>query len=176
MKSLGPLLAALPGYLGATILEDGRVALVLDPSHLLKMHSRATVATSVSPASRVRPTVLVVDDQFTVRELQRSILETGGYQVQTARDGGEALERIVGNADIDMVLTDVQMPGMDGLELLRSIRGQPDHSSLPVVIVTSMVGEADRQRGVEDGADAYIVKSEFDQRTLLDTVGRLVGA
>ena len=96
--------------------------------------------------------------------------------METAREGGEALELIAGNPGSDMVLTAVQMPGMDGIELLGAIRREPSHASLPVVIVTSMAGEADRKRGVEEGADAYIVKQEFDQKTLLDTVGRLVGA
>jgi len=177
MKRLGPLLADVPGYLGAAILGDGRVALILDPSHLSAKHASGSVASRpvAEPEERSAPNVLVVDDQFTVRELQRSILETAGYRVQTARDGREALERIVAYADIDMVLTDVQMPEMDGLELLTAIRQAPEHASLPVVIVTSQGGDADKRRGAEKGADAYIVKDEFDQQALLETIDRLVG-
>jgi len=177
MKRLGPLLADVPGYLGAAILGDGRVALILDPSHLSAKHASGTVPSRpvAEPEERSAPNVLVVDDQFTVRELQRSILETAGYRVETARDGREALERIVAYADIDMVLTDVQMPEMDGLELLTAIRQAPEHASLPVVIVTSQGGDADKRRGAEKGADAYIVKDEFDQQALLETIDRLVG-
>jgi two-component system chemotaxis sensor kinase CheA len=177
IKSLGPLLKGVPGYRGAAILGDGRVALILDPSHLIKMHSGASPASRriAEPEKRTAPNVLVVDDQFTVRELQRSILETAGYHVETARDGREALERIARGEHIDMVLTDIQMPEMDGFELLKAIRRQPEHASLPVAIVTSQGTDADRRRGVEEGADAYMVKDEFDQRTLLETVGRLVG-
>ena len=177
MKRLGPLLGDVPGYLGAAILGDGRVALILDPSHLSAKHASGSVPSRpiAEPEERSAPNVLVVDDQFTVRELQRSILETAGYRVQTARDGREALERIVGYADIDMVLTDVQMPEMDGLELLTAIRRQPEHASLPVVIVTSQGSDSDKRRGAEKGADAYIVKDEFDQQALLETIDRLVG-
>jgi two-component system, chemotaxis family, sensor kinase CheA len=109
-----------------------------------------------------------VDDQFTVRELQRSILESAGYDVRTARDGREALAAIDG---VELVVTDVQMPEMDGIELLQAIR---ERSSLPVVMVTSQGGEDHRRRGLEAGADAYIVKEEFDQRALIETVERLL--
>jgi two-component system chemotaxis sensor kinase CheA len=176
MKGLGPLLAAVPGYLGAAILGDGRVALILDPSHLLKSLSATSPTVALAePERRAAPNVLVVDDQFAVRELQRSILETAGYRVETAHDGRKALESIGRSSDIDLVLTDVQMPEMDGFELLKAIRRRAEHSALPVVIVTSRGGEDDRRRGVEEGADAYIVKDEFDQQTLLETIKRLVG-
>ncbi len=177
MKNLGPLLADLEGYLGAAILEDGRVALVLDPSYLIKAHASAARPPAVpAPGRRVREAskILVVDDQFTVREMQRSILETAGYRVEIARDGREALGRVTADADIEMVLTDVQMPEMDGFALLRAIRAMPERASLPVAIVTSMDGQEHRRRGVEEGADAYVVKQQFDQQSLLDTVGRLV--
>jgi two-component system chemotaxis sensor kinase CheA len=108
--------------------------------------------------------------------MQRSILETAGYRVDTARDGREALGRIGADPDIEMVITDVQMPILDGFGLLRAIRALPARSSLPVAIITSMDGEDHRRRGVEEGADAYIVKQQFDQQTLLDTVARLVQA
>jgi two-component system chemotaxis sensor kinase CheA len=175
MKHLGPLLAAVPGYLGAAVLPDARVALVLDPSHIMKAHATAVAAPAEAGRHLQATKVLVVDDQFTVRELQRSILETAGYTVETARDGREALGYITGDPSIQMVLTDVQMPGMDGFALLQEIRKLPEHATLPVAIITSLDGEDDRRRGVEGGADAYIVKQQFDQQTLLDTVARLVG-
>jgi two-component system chemotaxis sensor kinase CheA len=178
MKGLGPLLSHVPGYLGAAILGDGRVALVLDPNQLLKASTAGAPATTpiaAPEAPAAPPKVLVVDDQFTVRELQRSILETAGYRVQTARDGREALERFQAERDLALVLTDLQMPEMDGIELLRAIRRDSERGSLPVVIVTAMASDDDRRRGVEEGADAYIVKQEFDQQALLETVERLVG-
>ena len=119
--------------------------------------------------------MLVVDDQFSARELQRSILETAGYRVEVARDGRDALRQIDEIGDVDLVLTDVQMPEMDGFELLEAIRADDEHGSLPVVIVTTLGDEASRRRGAEAGADAYVVKQEFDQEALLETIERLVG-
>lgn len=177
IKSLGPLLAGVPGYLGAAILGDGRIALVLDPTHLLKAPTQAIASTSGqprTPESQPR-NVLVVDDQFSARELQRSILETAGYRVQVARDGRDALRQIGEIADLDLVMTDVQMPEMDGFELLEAIRADREHGSLPVVMVTTLADDQSRRRGAEAGADAYVVKQDFDQEALLETIERLVG-
>jgi two-component system chemotaxis sensor kinase CheA len=121
------------------------------------------------------PRVLVVEDSFTVRELQRTILETAGYPVVTARDGREALTALDRDPEIGLVVTDVQMPELDGLELTRAIRANAARSSLPVIIVTSNGSEDDRRRGATAGADAYMVKQSFDQQALLATVERLVG-
>jgi two-component system chemotaxis sensor kinase CheA len=177
MKGLGPLLSATPGYLGAAILGDGRVGLILDPNHLLKLPARRSAAARPARDAEIRkpPRLLVVDDQFTVRELQRSILETAGYSVETAPNGRDALERVGSEPSIDLVLTDIQMPEMDGFELVRALRADPDHASMPIVVVSSRSSESDRLRGLEEGADAYITKQEFDQQSLLETVGRLVG-
>jgi two-component system, chemotaxis family, sensor kinase CheA len=170
IKSLGPLLAGIPGHLGAAIMPSGRIALILDPAFVTKAPARGRPQAAAA-AERHQATVMVVDDQFTVRELQRSILEAAGYDVRTARDGREALAGIAG---VELVVTDVQMPEMDGIELLRAIRDNRERASLPVVMVTSQGGEEDRQRGLEAGADAYIVKDQFDQRALIETVERLL--
>ncbi|MDX6668959.1 MAG: two-component system, chemotaxis family, sensor kinase CheA, partial [Solirubrobacteraceae bacterium] len=174
VKSLGPVLQDVAGYLGAALMGDGRIALILDPAFLTKMQSRGAAAAVTSEAEVLPSKVLVVDDQFTVRELQRSILEAAGYRVETARDGHEALTMVTDGADIELVVTDVTMPEMDGIALLRAIREDPQHGSLPIVVVSALGGEEDRRRGAEAGADAYIVKEEFDQRALLETVNRLL--
>jgi two-component system chemotaxis sensor kinase CheA len=173
VKSLGPLFANVSGYLGAAIMGDGSVALILDPALLVRRQAGGTARRQAAQASQA-PKVLVVDDQFTVRELQRSILEAAGYRVETARHGREALARVSDSADVDLVVTDVDMPEMTGIELLRAIRDDPGSFSLPVVVVTGRGGAEDRRLGMEAGADAYIVKEEFDQRALLETVGRLL--
>ncbi len=173
VKSLGPLLAGLGGYLGAAIMADGGIALILDPASLTRRLPLGRLGRK-SVAQAAPQKVLVVDDQFTVRELQRSILEAAGYRVETARDGREALGRVKREPDIALVLTDVEMPDMDGIELLRSIREGGDHPSLPVVVVTSRTGEEHRRRGLDAGADAYIVKDEFNQQALLETIGGLL--
>ncbi len=175
--TIGLSLTGRSGYLGAAILGDGGVMLVLDPAHLVRQASRASTVTRVGTVAtqkeRHAPKVLVVDDQFTVRELQRSILRASGYSVEVACDGREALDALRAAGDFDIVVTDLQMPEMDGLELLAAIRADPDRSSLPVVVVTSRGSEEDRRRGAEAGADAYIVKDEFDQQALLEIVKRL---
>jgi len=181
VKPLGRLLRATPGYLGAAILGDGGIALICDPAHLAHAHEHTAVPARAAPAAdgarsdRGAKRVLVVDDQFTVRELQRSILEAAGYEVLTARDGQEAWDLLGGEPHAEAVITDVEMPNMDGFQLLEAIRRQPELAALPVVMVTSRGGDDDERRGLEAGADAYIVKERFDQQALLDTVQRLVG-
>lgn len=180
VKSLGTVMAAVPGYLGAAILGDGGIMLIVDPAHLVRNAVRASTivrgtgnATGLAP--KMAPRVLVVDDQFIVRELERSILGAAGYRVRTACHGLEALEAIATEGHFDLVVTDLQMPELDGLGLLAAIRSDPDHAMLPVAIVTSQSSDEDRRRGAEAGADAYIIKGEFDQQALLETVDRLVG-
>jgi two-component system, chemotaxis family, sensor kinase CheA len=173
VKPLGPLLAGA-GYLGAAVLGDGRIALLAEPAALVRGRSDA-----VTPIEPVRPPdpprILVAEDSYTVRQLQRSILEAAGYQVVTARDGREALRFISRDASIAMVITDLEMPGLDGLGLTRAIRADPARAALPVVIVTSLGSEEDRRKGIDAGADAYMAKHNFDQQALLATVERLVG-
>jgi chemotaxis protein histidine kinase CheA len=180
VKSLGTIAGALPGYLGGAILGDGGIVLILDPAYIVRNTGDASpaarMAGSISAtAPKQAPRVLVVDDQFIVRELERSILDAAGYRVETACHGREALDAITDGGKFDVVVTDLQMPELDGLALIAAIRSDPVHSMLPVVMVTSLGSEADRRRGAEAGADAYIVKGEFDQGALLETVDRLVG-
>jgi two-component system chemotaxis sensor kinase CheA len=183
VKGLGPLLSSLSNYLGAAILGDGRIALLVDPAALVNAAGRRRIASIAVDAAAATPTnasttahkVLVVEDSLAVRELQRSILEAAGYRVETARDGLDALERLGRDDSIRLVVTDVDMPEMDGIALTEAIRAHPVHSALPVVVVTSRGDEEDRQRGIDAGADAYMVKRGFDQQVLLGTVERLVG-
>lgn len=186
VKRLGPLLERRAGYLGGAILGDGRVALIVDPAVAVERAAAAAAATAHAPLAAtgdepagggpaLARTVLVVDDQFTVRELQRSILEAAGYRVTTAVDGRDALRQLETEAEVDAIVTDLEMPELDGFELLRRVREQPALASLPVVVVTSLTGDEERRRGLEAGADAYVTKDRFDQRALLDTVERLIG-
>jgi two-component system chemotaxis sensor kinase CheA len=178
VKALGPLLASVSGFLGAAILGDGRVALLLDPASATstRVRARKSDAFTLAPVeSRASRTLLVVDDSFMVRELQRSILEAAGYHVETAKHGLDALERLATHSAIDLVVSDVDMPEMDGLSLTAAIRASAEWQSLPVILVTSRASDDDRRRGVEVGADAYMVKDSFDQQALLDAVAQMVG-
>ena len=118
--------------------------------------------------------MLVVDDALTVRELQRSILERAGFEVRTAVDGRQALA-MLREAPADLVLTDVEMPHLDGFGLTAAIRAQPALANMPVLILSSLARDEDRQRGLDVGADGYIVKSGFDETALLTAVDRLLG-
>lgn len=172
VKQLGSWVGRSP-YLGAAILGDGRIALLLEPAALVR--GPRTLSTGPSLDARAGQKVLVVEDSFTVRELQRSILEAAGYRVVTARDGNDALAILARDAEVALVLTDVDMPELDGLGLTRAIRGRESLAALPVIVVTSQGGDDDRRLGIEAGADAYMTKQSFDQRTLLDTIERLIG-
>jgi CheY-like chemotaxis protein len=119
--------------------------------------------------------VLVVDDALTIRELQRTILERAGYRVRLASDGMEALA-LLADDPCDLVLTDVEMPRMDGFALTEAIRAYPTLSNLPVLVLTSKSTDVDRQRGLEAGADGYIVKRAFDEQGLLAAIERLLAA
>jgi two-component system chemotaxis sensor kinase CheA len=183
VKPLGGVLANVPGYLGATLLGDGSIGLIVDPRHAVRIAPGLAAApprlalpagSASAPGSDRPPTVLVVDDQHTVRELQRTILTGAGYHVLTARDGSEALDVLEREPDVRLVLTDIEMPVLDGFGLLLALRDDARHNALPVVVVSSRGSEEDRRRGAEAGADAYVDKGEFDQRALLEIVERLV--
>jgi two-component system chemotaxis sensor kinase CheA len=177
LKPLDSPLANVRGYLGTAVLGDGEIALVLDPLELVRgtgRPRRARAAVESAPAM-LRSKILVVEDSFTVRELQRSVLEAAGYDVATAENGRHALEHLDGDPDVGLVVTDLEMPELNGLELTAAIRKDSRRSSLPVVIITSLGTDDDRQRGIDAGCDAYVVKSAYDQQALLATVGRLIG-
>jgi two-component system, chemotaxis family, sensor kinase CheA len=183
VKDLGRLLPRLELLAGAALEPDGSILLVLDVSGLVDRARWIRSANgSVPPAAaaihsdrqdRRSVSVLVVDDTAVVRELERSILEQAGYRVRTAGDGHQALAALA-DAPADLVVTDLDMPNCDGLELTRSIRAEPALAGLPVVVVTSKAGDADRRRAMDAGADAYLVKGDLDQRALLEVVGRLL--
>lgn len=175
VKGLGPLLPRLPVIAGASAEPDGSVLLVLDPQGLIDAARELPVPSAgVAAKTGERAHVLVVDDALAVRELQRSILQRAGYDVRVASDGEEALA-LLAERGADLVLTDIEMPRMDGLQLTRAIRSRPALAGLPVVVLTSRASEEDRLAGLAAGADAYIVKSSFDAAALLSVVARLLG-
>jgi two-component system chemotaxis sensor kinase CheA len=183
VKDLGRLLPRLALLAGASLEPDGSILLVLDVSGLVDRARWARSGGAGRPAPSPTPavpapagpaSVLVVDDTAVVRELERSILEEAGYRVRTAADGRLALAALA-DTPADLVVTDVEMPNCDGLELTRAIRGQPALTGLPVVVVTSRSSDADRRLAMDAGADAYLVKGDLDRRTLLEVVGRLLG-
>jgi two-component system chemotaxis sensor kinase CheA len=169
-------LNALPHIAGASVGGDGSIDLILRSSVVLESALRiaqtyrdAPVQAAPAPAPK---RVLLVDDSVTTRTLERSILEAAGYTVLTAADG-RAAWALLNEETVDLVVSDVDMPSMDGIALVEAIRGSSAMRELPVILVTARESERDRQRGLEAGADAYIVKSSFRQEELLDAIGGL---
>jgi two-component system chemotaxis sensor kinase CheA len=113
--------------------------------------------------------VLVADDSLTTRTLERYILEAAGYEVMLAGDGAEALA-LLQEHGCDVLVSDVEMPGLDGIELTSRVRAEPSLRDVPIILVTSLDSAADRERGLHAGAEAYIVKTSFDQDQLLRTI------
>jgi two-component system chemotaxis sensor kinase CheA len=177
LKGLGRQLERVRNVAGAAILGSGRVVPVLNASDLMKSAIQAATrarpsAEAPSPPSR-KARILVAEDSITSRVLLKNILETAGYGVTVAVDGAEAFAK-AGGGKFDLVVSDVDMPRMSGFELTAKIRGDRRLSDLPVVLVTALESREDRERGIDAGADAYIVKSSFDQSDLLDIVRRLL--
>jgi two-component system chemotaxis sensor kinase CheA len=157
---------------GATILGSGRIVPILNVSDLLRGAARAVPVLVVPPIAepqRPRQRVLVADDSLTTRTMERYILEAAGYEVELAGDGAEALA-LLQERGCDVLVSDVEMPGLDGIELTERVRAEPSLRDLPVILVTSLDSPTDRERGLQAGADAYIVKTSFDQDQLLRTI------
>jgi chemotaxis protein histidine kinase CheA len=179
VKDLGPFLGRLPLVSGATIDGDGTVICLVDLRELAADARPASVVTTPTAEDAERsvtdkPRVLVVEDSVGVRELERVILEGAGYEVTTAVDGLDGAARLKGRP-ADLVVSDVEMPGMDGYTLTRTIRRTKGWEQVPVIIMTSRGSEDDQRAGLEAGASAYLLKTEFDQNQLVETVRRLVG-
>ncbi|MDB4972658.1 MAG: sensor histidine kinase/response regulator [Myxococcaceae bacterium] len=176
VQKLPARVAAAPYVSGATVLSLGQVALVLNGSELGRTALASAARSSPSmfaPPMTSKRRVLVVDDSITTRALIKSIVEEGGYDVTAARDGVEAF-RLLQEQPFDLVVSDVQMPNMDGFALTEQVRRAPKLARIPVVLVTSLEAESDRLRGLEAGANAYLGKSAFDHRILLEVIGGLL--
>lgn len=178
IKPLNPLLPHLPAVAGASVEPDGSILVVLDPPGLIQRALQASradlTAAPVTESGVTRRSILVVDDALTIRELQRSILERAGFDVRVATDGYQAMSTLA-EQRCDLVLTDVEMPNMDGFALTEAIRAHPTLANIPVLILSSRSSDSDRQRGLDVGADGYITKSGFDETSLLTAVNRLLG-
>lgn len=178
VKPLRPPLQAVSNITGGTLTGSGEVIMVLNPFDLVDSALRGSLghlrrAEGEAGGEKVRQ-VLVVDDSITTRSLEKSILEYAGYKVSLAVDGKQAWEMLQREHDFCLIITDVEMPEMDGFQLAERIKQSERLKHLPVIIVTSLAKESDRQRGIEVGAEAYIVKGQFETKSLLDVVAQII--
>ncbi|MCB8752547.1 hybrid sensor histidine kinase/response regulator [Planktothrix agardhii 1806] len=182
LKPQSQLLKRVRNVAGATILGTGEVCIILSPQDLIKsIRKQAGVISSpivrsalkVQDNSSVKPVILLVEDSITTRTQEKRILEAAGYEVVTAVDGLDGFNKL-GTRSFDAVVSDIQMPNLDGLSLVTKIRQNRDYSELPIILVTSLASDEDKRKGAEVGANAYITKASFNQEVLIETLKRLV--
>jgi two-component system chemotaxis sensor kinase CheA len=177
IKQFGKPLVRVRNIAGATVLGSGQVAPVLKTADLLKSAKQAgapeRTAAGTRPASVEAKSILVAEDSITSRLLLKGILESAGYRVTTAVDGMDALTTLR-TGQFDLLVSDVEMPRLDGFGLTAALRADRKFAELPVVLVTALETREDRERGIEVGANFYLVKSSFDQSNLLEAVRRLI--
>jgi chemosensory pili system protein ChpA (sensor histidine kinase/response regulator) len=174
VKSVGPQISGIRGISGATILGDGRIVIILDIGALVRAEWRTRAAAPVAPKERGdrRTFALVVDDSITVRRVTQRLLERNGMRVLTARDGMDAIALLQDNVP-DVILLDIEMPRMDGYEVAAHVRNDPRLKDVPIIMVTSRVGEKHRARAIELGVDDYLGKP-YQEAQLLDAIAPLV--
>ena len=176
VKSVGPQIAGIRGIAGATILGDGRIVIILDMGALVRSEWRARPAAELTGREREdrRIFALVVDDSITVRRVTQRLLERNGMRVLTARDGMDALTLLQEHTP-DVILLDIEMPRMDGYEVAAHVRNDPRINDVPIVMITSRVGEKHRARAIELGVNDYLGKP-YQESQLLDAIEPLVRA
>lgn len=176
IKNVGSFLGNVKGVSGAAILASGEVVIILDvPGMIMKSQfAHPAMREQRKPAPRKKPKILIVEDSFTTREMEKSILGNRGYEVDTAIDGLDALSKL-SKASYSAVVSDIRMPRMDGFELCESMRRNENFKLIPVIFVTALSTEEEKRKGIEVGARAYITKAQFDQGNLLETLKRLIG-
>jgi two-component system chemotaxis sensor kinase CheA len=179
IKPQSQLLKRVRNVSGATILGTGEVCMVLNPHDLIKSVRKQVLSRTVSGSRPKIDTVsrkqviLLAEDSIATRTQEKRILEGAGYEVVTAVDGLDAFNKLK-TRYFDAVISDVQMPNLDGLGLTCKIRQQKEYSELPIILVTSLASDEDRKRGADAGANAYIPKGTFNQDVLVETLKRLV--
>ncbi|MDZ7776461.1 MAG: response regulator [Bacteroidales bacterium] len=180
VKPLGKQLKHVNNIEGACFMGDGSVVPVLQVEELMQaaksVAARESFSTSGKSAQKEAgdtKKVLVAEDSITVRNMVRNHIEAAGFEVTTCVDGQAAFERLQ-NEEYDIVVSDIEMPRMNGFELTSKIRSDTRLEHLPVILVTSLETKEDRDRGLESGANAYIVKSSFEKSNLIDTINRLI--
>jgi chemosensory pili system protein ChpA (sensor histidine kinase/response regulator) len=182
VKNVGPQLARLPGLAGVTLLPSGAVALIYNPVALASVYAEAArqlmragvVADTPAQAPPLAPLVMVVDDSLTVRRVTQRLLVREGWRVVTAKDGLDALEQLAEERPL-VLLSDIEMPRMDGFDLVRNLRADPRLADLPVIMITSRIAQKHRDYAAELGVQHFLGKP-YSEDELLALVARYAGA
>jgi len=176
IKPQSKLLKRVRNVTGATILPTGEVCTILNAPDLLKsLHqpTRTLVSSKQQETVAKKPVILLVEDSVFVRTQEKRLLERAGYEVVVAVDGLDGYHQLK-NREFDAVVSDVEMPHIDGLSLTRKIRQHSEYRDLPIVLVTTLSSDEDKRRGAEAGANAYVVKGKFNQQVLLEILARFI--
>ena len=182
VKSVGPQISSVPGLLGATIMGDGSVLIILDLAPLVRhgitrrlqrlSDGLSAVQAPVIEETRVRPLVMVVDDSITMRKVTGRVLERHEYEVSTAKDGVDAVEKLHERVP-DLMLLDIEMPRMDGYELATHMKADPRLRNVPIIMITSRSGDKHRQRAFDLGVDRYLGKP-YQEAELLAQISEVL--
>ncbi len=174
LKPQSKLLKRIPNIAGATILGNGEVCMILNPKdllHSLKNGTWHSIYSSVALSAKNK--LLLVEDSMIIRTQMQRLLKNGGYDVTVAVNGLDGLQKIQAQ-EFDIVLSDIEMPQMNGLEMIANIRQNDKYKQLPIVLITTLASPEDKRRGMDAGANAYLTKGDFDQQILFQTLDQLV--
>ena len=173
-KPQSKLLKRIPNIAGATILGNGSVCMILNPADLLhSLKNGSWQQSHVRESIAVKNRLLLVEDSIIIRTQMQRLLKGAGYEVTIAEDGLQGLNKVQ-TQDFDLVLSDIEMPNMNGLEMTTKIRQQSQYDRLPIVLITTLSSPEDKRRGEEAGANAYLTKGNFEQQLLFDTLKQLI--
>ncbi|MHC1781078.1 MAG: response regulator [Bacteroidales bacterium] len=180
IKDMGPQLQYIRNIAGVTIIENGKVIPVLNVSELIESASEGTesyepsqnLKNQIEKESSVKK-ILVVEDSITVRTMLKHFVENAGFNVTTAVDGLDGFNKF-SSEEFDLIISDIEMPRMNGFELTKRVRDSKNHSDIPVILVTALESPTDMKMGMDAGADAYIVKSSFEKSNLIQTIKRFI--
>lgn len=177
VKEMGKQLNRVRNISGVTVLGSGKVIPVINVSDLMKSTIRTDISIKELKEKEIETTkisrILVIDDSITSRTLIKNIVESAGYLVETAVDGVDAFTKVL-IGEFDLIVSDIDMPRMNGFELTTKIRKDKKLSEMPIILVTALESREDREHGIDVGANAYIVKSSFDQSNLLEVIKKLL--
>ena len=176
LKAKSQVLSQVPNVRGSAILGSGDICMILEPVDLLQSaQGELPLATTFQELleDEASPKILLVEDSMVIRTQMTRILSGAGFDVTAAVDGLDGLDKLDA-ADYQAIVSDVEMPNLSGLEMTQAIRQSQDYQDLPIILVTTLADEDDRQRGTDAGANAYLTKGDFDQTLLLNTLRRLI--